>query len=189
VINSGDQLGIAKWYGPQCPPEDQIMYDATKAMEDLGLQNINNAYALGYFQITPFIPGQGLHLMRTGGLESHDLVVDWTYPESLLYAPDSTTPGGWRLGGAMFVVPYQLTSIPPEGFPGNEDAWHYHDDLCIWNNFTAVQEGVSQAECLGRPGNPVWVPKAGWLLHFWNFTSNPAGRLVEVNNKFLANNW
>jgi hypothetical protein len=42
---------------------------------------------------------------------------------------------------------------------------------------------------LDAPGNPVRVPKAGWLLHLWNFTSNPAGRLVEVNNKFLADNW
>jgi len=44
-----------------------------------------------------------------------------------------------------------------------------------------VQEGVSQADCLARPGNPVWNETAGWLVHLWNFSPNPQGRFVEVS--------
>jgi hypothetical protein len=91
-------------------------------------------------------------------------------------------PGGWRLGGMMYVVPYNLTQIPPAGFATNDDAWHYHDWLCIYGGGTGVNQGVPQAECVAAGG--VWIEKAGWLLHLWNFVPNPTGRFVEVNDNF-----
>jgi hypothetical protein len=81
----------------------------------------------------------------------------------------------------MYIVPYTLTTIPPDGFAGNDDAWHYHDNLCIWNNGNNVAEGVTQAACLLQPQS-VWLAKAGWLLHLWNYHLNPTGRFVEINN-------
>ena len=97
----------------------------------------------------------------------------------------------------MYVVPYDLTippggsgGIPPEGFPGSEDAWHYHTGLCVWgwngSGYTAVGENLTQADCLDNPGVPVWSAHAGWLLHVWTFEVNPAGRMVEVSNDFVG---
>jgi glucose/arabinose dehydrogenase len=197
VINSGDQGKLANqqivWLSKQCPLVDQQIRAATKGMEDAGYENINNAFAAGYYQVTPFIPGQGRHLVK-GTLGTQDTVFEPDKPESLLYEPDPNTPGGWRLGGAMYIIPYDKTipeggtsGIPPDGFATNEDSWHYHDDLCLWNNFASVQEGVAQATCMARSGNPVWIPRAGWLVHLWNFVPNPVGRFVEVNNKFFGN--
>ena len=189
VINVGDQAKLAqdvtKYAGQQCPLVDQQIRSATKGMEDAGFENINNAFAAGYIQITPFIPGQGRHLVRNS-IAGQDLLFEPNRPESLLYEPDSKTPGGWRLGGAMYIIPYDMTippggssGIPPDGFATNEDSWHYHDDLCLWNNYQSVQEGVTQAPCMSRGGNPVWIPKAGWLVHLWNFVPNPVGRFVR----------
>jgi hypothetical protein len=208
IINSADFLVVAMYFGT-CSETDRMIRDATNAMETypippsstgirtIGFQDVRNAIAVGYVQVTPYIPGQGRHMLRGGGLEGNDAVMDLLFPESLLYEPDSTVPGGWRLGAPMFVIPYSLTTnppggtsggIPPEGFPGNEDAWHYHNNLCVWgwngSGYQFVAENVSQSDCLSRPGNPVWTPKAGWLLHVWNFLPNPAGRMVEVNNNF-----
>ena len=76
-------------------------------------------------------------------------------------------------------------TIPPDGFDGNDDAWHYHDDLCIWNAGSAVEEDVPQATCLARP-QPIWIEKAGWLVHLWNYHLNPRGRFVEVNNALTS---
>jgi hypothetical protein len=186
VVNSGDILANAidqLAYPNGCPLVDQQIRVATGGMEQY--QNIQAAQAAGYFQITPYIPGQGRHMMRLGsvpggGVGGHDLVLEPNNPEALLYEPDPTVPGGWRLGGAMYIIPTTLTTIPPEGFATNDDAWHYHEDLCIWNNGNSVQEFVPQATCEARPGFLSWSAKAGWLLHLWNFVHNPVGRFVEV---------
>ena len=181
VINAADVMGTFEDMTASCPLVDRQIRAATAAMEKY--QNVNTAIADGYGQVTPYIPGQGRHMVKGGlaGLGSQDLVFDPAQPESLLYEPDASTPGGWRLGGAMYIVPYTLTTVPPDGFAGNDDAWHYHNNLCIWNNGNAVQEDVDQATCLSR-SNAIWIEKAGWLLHLWNYHLNPTGRFVEINN-------
>lgn len=199
VINVGDQAKVAgdlvKYTGQQCPVIDQQIRDATEAMENAGFENINNAFAAGYAQTTPFIPGMGRHLSKGGvaGLGTLDTTFNPLAPEGLLYEPDSSTPGGWRLGGALYIVPYQLTipaggtnGIPPVGFPTNEDGWHYHDGLCLWANGAGVAQNTTQSQCLsGHPGqNPVWIEKAGWLLHLWNFVVSPTGRFAGDSINF-----
>jgi glucose/arabinose dehydrogenase len=187
TINSADLGGTARdmttYSGGPCPLVDQQIRTATAGMEPY--QDVRVAQAAGYFQVTPFIAGQGRHMMK-GSLEGQDLIFDPAQPESLLYEPDSSTPGGWRLGGAMFVIPYTLTTLPPDGFAGNEDAWHYHDSLCLWNNFASVSEGTPESTCLAHSGNPVWIARAGWLVHIWNYVANPVGRFVEVSDKFVG---
>jgi hypothetical protein len=137
----------------------------------------------------------GRHLTKGGvsGLAALDANFDYLAPEGLLYEPDSSTPGGWRLGGALYVVPYQLTipnggtqGIPPIGFPTNEDGWHYHQGLCLWANGAGVAQDTTQSQCLnGHPGqNPVWIDKAGWLLHMWNFVVSPTGRFAGESTNF-----
>jgi hypothetical protein len=179
-----DLAGAAGDFGSM-PARRPAIRLATIAMEPY--QSIYTAILAGYSQITPWIPGQGLHMLKGGvaGLGGQDLVFDPGQPESLLYEPDSASPYGWRLGGAMYVIPYNLTPLPPDGFATNEDAWHYHDSLCIWNNGQSVSENTPEATCLARP-NPVWIERAGWLVHLWNFVPNPTGRFVEVSNSFVG---
>lgn len=186
IINVIDLQGTAAdiaQYAPVagvCPQLDQQIRAATAGIEQY--QNINNAIAAGYIQATPYIPGQGRHMIKGGAGGSHDIVFEPEFPESLLYEPDGS--GGWRLGGAMYIIPIDLSPLPPPGFIGGEDPWHYHSSLCIWNNGGSVGENVSQSACLSRPGNPVWFDKAGWLVHLWNYVPNPNGRFVEVNDNF-----
>jgi len=185
VINSVDVMGTLQDATSSCPLVDRQIRAATAAMESY--QNINNAIAAGYGQITPYIAGQGRHMSKGGiaGLGSFDAVFNPADPESLLYEPDASIPGGWRLGGAMYIIPITLEPLPPDGFDGGDDAWHYHTNLCIWNNGNSVQEDVPQATCQARP-QAIWIDKAGWLLHLWNYHLNPMGRFVEVNNELQA---
>jgi hypothetical protein len=119
--------------------------------------------------------------MVKGAMNGQDDVFVAGEPESLLYEPDSTVPGGWRLAGAMWIMPIDQVPLVPEGFVGNEDAWHYHLGLCFLNASTVIAENTTQAQCFGM-GGTIWVEKAGWLVHLWAYHLNPAGRFVEVNN-------
>ena len=147
-------------------------------------------YNAGFSQTTPYIPGQGRHMGSCGGIACNDTTFEPERPESLLYEPGNSSqyPGGWRLGGLMYVIPVTLEPLPPDGFPTNEDPWHYHNGLCLWgwngSGYTGVAQDTTQDWCLAHTGSPVWIEKAGWLLHLWAFVPNPAGRFVEVNNNF-----
>jgi hypothetical protein len=93
-------------------------------------------------------------------------------------------PGGWRLGGVMYVIPEYLHPLPPDGFAVNNDPWHYHEGLCIWNNGNAVAENTTPAQCQSVGGT--WYARAGWLLHLWNYQLNDPGRFVEINDELTA---
>jgi glucose/arabinose dehydrogenase len=180
VINSADVMGTAADFTGACALVDQQIRAATAGTEQY--QNINNAYAAGYQQITPYIAGMGRHML-VGGVAStlnQDTNFDPGAPESLLYEPDASSPGGWRLGGVMYIIPEPLHPLPPDGFATNTDPWHYHDNLCIWNNGNSVAENVAQSTCQSVGGT--WFARAGWLLHLWNYHLNPTGRFVEINN-------
>ena len=180
VVNSADILGTQQDYTADCPVVDDQVRAATVGMEQY--LDINVAYAQGFQQITPYIPGMGRHML-IGGVAAtlqQDTVFQPAVPESLLYYPDATRPGGWALGGAMYVIPVDQHPLPPDGFTTNADAWHYHEWLCIWNNGGSVGENISQAQCQSLGG--VWFEKAGWLVHLWNFRTNPVGRFVEIND-------
>lgn len=177
-----DLMGTAQDFTASCPQVDREIRQSIVGVEAAGYQlNVNNAIAAGYQQVTPYIPGQGRH-MNKGGVAGADTIFNPAEPESLLYEPDPSHAGGWRLGGMMYVIPQPLHPLPPPGFSTNEDAWHYHDWLCIYGGGTGVAEGVSQAQCQAQGG--VWIDKAGWLLHLWTFVPNPRGRFVEVNENF-----
>ena len=164
---------------------DQLMYDATKGMEDLGFQNINNAYALGYFQVTPFIPGQGRHLMRGAGLDRHDLNrglavsrrACCTHPIRRRRAA-----GAWA--GRCSSSRTAQTADPAGRLPRQRGRLA----LPRLTSASGTTSRLCRRTCHRRsacavPATPSGSPKAGWLLHLWNFVPNPAGRLVEVNNR------
>lgn len=181
IINSTDLLVIAQRFtrGVPCSVEDQMARTTTISIEQY--QNVNAAIAAGYVQVTQFVPGQGRHMVKGSLL---DTTFDPAFPEGLLYEPDPSTPGGWRLGGAMFVMPVSLNPLVPEGFPGTDDAWHYHDFLCFYPNGTVTEE--DQASCLSHGGT--FSTNVGWLLHLWVYVLSPygPGRYVEDNTNFMG---
>lgn len=173
-----DLAGAATQFGKACSVEDEMIRTATIAME--GFQNVNAALAAGYVQVTQFIPGQGRHLVKSS---LFDTTFDPAQPEGLLYEPDSSTPGGWRLGGALYDMPIMLNPIQPEGFPGTtDDAWHYHDFLCFFPNGTVAI--LSQSVCTANGGS--YQTNVGWLLHLWNYVPSVPGRYIEDNPGFVG---
>ncbi|MDP9237297.1 MAG: PQQ-dependent sugar dehydrogenase [Chloroflexota bacterium] len=180
-INSTDMLIVASRFthGTPCSIEDQMARASTVAIEKY--QNVNAAIADGYVQVTQFISQQGRHMVKSS-LE--DTTFDPAVPEGLLYEPDSSTPGGWRLGGAFYIMPITLNPLVPDGFPGTDDAWHYHDFLCFYPNGTVTVD--NQATCTSRGGS--YQTNVGWLLHLWNYVLPPygPGRYVENNVNFVG---
>ena len=186
VVNSGDLMGTALDATPMCGQTDREIRETTVWMEQY--QNINDAIADGFVQVTQWIPGQGRHMVKAtgpgGALGGQDDVFIAGEPESLLYAPDNTVPGGWRLSGAMWIMPIDQVPVVPEGFTGNEDAWHYHAGLCLHSSGLAIAENTTEAYCYSIGGN-VWLERAGWLVHLWNYNTNPVGRFVEINDALI----
>jgi hypothetical protein len=168
----------ATQYGTTCSAEDQMIRAATLAMEQY--QNVNAAIAAGYVQVTQFVPGQGRHMVKTSLL---DTTFNPVQPEGLIYEPDSSTPGGWRLGGALYDMPIPWNPIQPESFPGtNDDTWHFHDFLCFYSNGTVSLD--SQSVCTANGGS--YQTKVGWLLHLWNFVPSTPGRYAVDNTGFMG---
>jgi glucose/arabinose dehydrogenase len=177
TINGLDLNMLGKDFFRQCPLVDQQIRAATAAMERY--QNINAAFADGYVQITQFVPYEGRHLVKSG---LFDTTFDVAAPEGLLYETDSSRPGGWRLGGAMYVMPVTLNPQVPAGFDGSDDGWHTHDWICFFSNGTVSLD--DQATCTARGGS--YQTNVGWLLHLWNFVPNPSSRFVEDNPNFIG---
>ncbi len=166
--------GVVDDYTALCPHVDRQIRDATAAMQQF--QDINNALAANYRQITQFIPGMGRHMYRVN--PPADTVFNPADPEALLYEPDPSAPQGWRLSGAMFVIPIAQVPLPPDGFDTNDDPWHYHTSLCFFPNGNVAE--LPQATCQAQGG--LWQDKSGWLLHLWNYHLNPKGRFIEIND-------
>jgi hypothetical protein len=133
-------------------------------------RKVKMAEADGYFQVTQFIPGLGLHYYNPAYRGAFDPLK----PQILLYEP--ATGGKLKLAGVAYSLPKQGT-VAPDGFPGTEDVWHFHDNLCFMPGGT-VTLGTA-ADC--RAGGGVFVQSTGWLLHAWLFEQNPDGVFTEAN--------
>ena len=83
-------------------------------------RDIDVAKADGYFQVTQFIPGIGLHLAN---LRIPNNTFDPARPQVLLYQPDDN--GDLKLAGVAYEFDH-LNDTPPVGFAGGSDVWHYH---------------------------------------------------------------
>jgi hypothetical protein len=136
-------------------------------------RNVANAKRDGYFQVTQFIPGLGLHYANLRLLNAG---FDPTHPPILLYQPAAS--GALKLVGVAYSMPQGRQDVPPVGFPGGEDVWHYHTNLCFLPG-GAVTIAPSGEACKAKHG--VFQAKTAWLLHAWIWTANPDGVFVEDN--------
>ena len=137
-------------------------------------KNINVAKADGYFQVTQFIPGLGLHLAN---LKISNTVFDPAKPQVLLYEP--TVSGGYKLVGVAYSIAQQ-GATPPVGFVGGSDVWHFHQNLCFLPG-GSVTVAPSAAACQSRHG--YFQARTAWLLHAWIWTKNPGGVFTEYNSR------
>ncbi len=131
------------------------------------------AKADGYVQVTQFVPGLGLHLARISSALTG--AFDFAHPNVLLYQP--TAGGGLELVGVAYSVPHQGPD-PPEGFPGGEDVWHYHTNLCFLSD-GSVTIAPGRDACRARGG--YFQAQTPWLLHAWIWKTNPNGVFTESN--------
>jgi hypothetical protein len=135
-------------------------------------KDINVARADGYFQVTQFIPGLGLHLAN---LKISNTVFDPATPNVLLYEP--TVRGGYKLVGVAYSIAQQGAD-PPVGFVGGSDVWHFHQNLCFLPG-GQVTVAPSETACKSRQG--YFQARTAWLLHAWIWQKNPAGVFTEYN--------
>lgn len=121
-----------------------------------------DAEANGWHHLAPFISGQGTHHVNIAdGVTS---TFNPERPNMLMY--DSNQDSG-RLTGMVWAV--ESGMHPPEGFPGANDHWHFHETLCFiefGGGPFVVGDGITDEQCAARGGTNEDTSDI-WLLHVW----------------------
>lgn len=134
-----DALDLAIW-----EQEVEQVKEATMQYMDFG-----KAEAEGFVDVSGFVPQMGHHYMLMSRVDDK---LDLEKPEILLYAPDAD--GNMEFLGveySILVDDPENPGTPPEGFTGDQDQWHFREDL------------------------------AQWQLHVWTVKENPDGIFAPHN--------
>ena len=112
----------------------------------------------GWKQYAVFTPGQGVHYIAPGDLEGP---FNPERPRYLLYDGSEASS---RLAGMMFL---EERDAPPAGFPGDNDHWHNHAQLCfaVDRNFV-LAEHVTAERC-EKIGGELVDSRRRWMVHVW----------------------
>jgi hypothetical protein len=122
----------------------------------------------GFFQTVQYLPGMGNHMQGASfGFNPRQ-------PNTLQYDGNGSDA---RLIGMSWLVAGDGINDPPSGFPGTNDVWHYHRDLCrrggnvIGNNLTSTR-----CRQLGGTQMPVnrWMVHA-WIVPNWQYQTDVHG--------------
>ncbi len=130
---------------------------------------VASARAAGMMQAGKFAPGAGAHYISMANVDRGiraDGSVDPRYPVGFIY--DGIHPTS-RMVGLMYV---SLAHNPPAGFPGPNDHWHRHSNLCIQylpHGKIAVpfapDRDVTRAQCDTVKGD--FMKETVWMIHAW----------------------
>ena len=163
--------------GPVSPAQRVVLKRQLAAAKAASAKykDIEVAKADGYFQVTQFIPGIGLHLAN---LRIPKNTFDPARPQVLLYQPDEN--GNLKLAGVAYEFDH-LNDTPPVGFAGGSDVWHYHSDLCFQKG-GSVTIAKDDASCKAV-GGIAFQKQTSWLLHAWIWSPHPNGVFTEYNPK------
>ncbi|MEI7622581.1 MAG: hypothetical protein WCJ88_03420 [Actinomycetes bacterium] len=148
-----------------------------------------DAAAAGYRRAGGYSPGLGVHYTHSGIAELNPAgtMTDETlrHPQSLIYA--GTEPNS-PIAGFMY---YSMSKIEPTGFPGTNDTWHYHSNVCVkWSAagvdapFGADRGDVTKEMCSAVGG--VMLNTTQWMVHVWSvpgWENEDGGVFAEVNPK------
>lgn len=143
-----------------CMALNLFLIDATNYASQFPTAGV--AEANGWHHLAPWIPGQGTHHVNVERSVTGEF--NPSRPNLLMY--DSNADSG-RLTGMVWAVVSGDT--PPEGFPGDNDHWHFHERLCFVNRPSGpfiVGDNISDAECAARGGVNQDTSDT-WLLHVW----------------------
>ena len=148
-----------------------------------------DAAAAGYRRAGGYSPGLGVHYTHSGMAELNPAgtMTDEAlrHPQSLIYAgTDPTSP----IAGFMY---YSMSKIEPTGFPGTNDTWHYHSNVCVKFSaagtdapFGADRGDVTKEMCTAVGG--VMLNTTQWMVHVWSvpgWENDAGGVFSEVNPK------
>ncbi|WP_420602806.1 hypothetical protein [Flagellimonas sp.] len=130
--------------------EDQLKRVKQMAMR---FHSFEQAAKAGYaepfpFNPSPYVPNMGFHYSNVSLMDG---VFELEKPEILLYVPNEH--GKLKLVGVEYAVPAPEDSMPPEGFIGDDDHWHYNPN----------------------------VAGGSWTLHAWVVMDNPDGVFAAFN--------
>jgi hypothetical protein len=122
---------------------------------------VADAEAGGYRRITPYVPCIAAHYIKNSALGNP---FDPSEPEILLY--EGTDPGSGIVG--LSFLQFSDPDQSPEGFAGELDPWHIHEQLCIGGSGGGVvgDESTSDEECTERGGRVVPLDNL-WMSHMW----------------------
>lgn len=192
--------------GSRSAPRDQqlaMAYQHTKAFRDR-----ETAIRQGYTPFTQVLHGHGAHWSQNpeGGGLGYSFAPG--NPVGLNYASDGALwgifyyigPSGSREDGSVYPPRHTFRpfSQAPEGFEGDDDAWHWHAGTCFVgldvNNPSLdpadyeFLERLSPSECAARAREasggqiqePSWVPQFH-MLHVWLYELNPCGTFAGAH--------
>lgn len=111
--------------------------------------DFNVADSEGRIDVSGYVPNMGHHYLQPG---LADGIFELEKPEIILYVPD--TDGNMQMVAVEYaIIPEdpENPGTPPEGFTGNQDEWHFN-------------ENVGQ-----------------WQLHVWTILENPDGIFAPFN--------
>jgi hypothetical protein len=130
---------------------------------------VASARAAGLIQAGKFAPGAGAHYISYANVSRGirpDGTVDPRYPGGFIY--DGISPTS-RIVGLMYI---SLAEQAPAGFPGPNDHWHRHSNLCIQYQPGgkiavpfAPDRDVTRAQCDSVHGE--FMKKTVWMIHTW----------------------
>lgn len=148
--------------GPLSQVDCRVVVSYLNTAADYAAQfpTVADAKAAGWIQATVWTPGQGIHFADPTRLYGP---FEPERPNWLQY--NGTAPSA-ALAGMMFLVDSGVT--PPSGFPGANDHWHNHDELCIDADATpfVIGEHVSDSFCEAMGGVNTDV-STQWMVHAW----------------------
>ena len=131
---------------------------------------VGAAVADGYTRVGPFLPGIGAHYMRgfAAGMNPDGVVDDEDLRNPLMVIYEGTEPSS-KVAGFMF---YSAATKEPVGFAGENDVWHFHENLCLkfGNGAIDVPYGLDHEatpEQCSRAGGSI-LPVSQWMSHVWS---------------------
>ena len=118
----------------------------------------------GWHQVVPYARGMGTHHVRD--FSAIDDVFNGARPEFLMY--DGNGRDAELTGMAWWV---RSEGGPPEGFPGDNDWWHQHRNVCLSQNLTWIGQNMTREQCdavngIFQPNEDMWMAHA-WVMPDW----------------------
>lgn len=154
---------------------------------------VADAEKAGYHRAGPFAPGLGAHYANWGQygttMMPNGVVDDYaaSHPAMLIY--DGTKPGA-HIAGLMY---YSVSAHLPQGFPGPNDVWHYHTDVCIvmgnGNIDTPYGADTTVTKEMCDAVHGTLMAKTQWMLHAWVVPGydSPEGIFSHLNEAITCN--